>query len=401
MIHAAVFGCGNIGSGVVRVIEENQKEIRRTLPEGLEIKYILDLRDFPGAPFEHKVVHDLDVILSDPQIKVICETMGGKEPAFTFTKKALERGISVCSSNKELVEAYGPELLRIAAEHQCSYLFEASVGGGIPLLDPLLTCLSQENIVSISGILNGTTNYILTKMEHFGEDYSQALSEAQELGYAERNPEADVEGHDTGRKIAILASLMCGATVRYADEPVEGITKITKRDFAYAGANGYTIKLLGIARRMGGELSVQTAPFLVPEANPLYAVNDVFNGVVISGNMVDDVMFYGRGAGKLPTGSAVVADMLRAAKSIGKTIPVPWDPQVLPVVSGEDLVNAFFVRMDAQYKDRAAEIFEGKIRAVWENSGDEYVFVTHPMHEGDFFRKLSQASDDASAIRML
>ena len=186
MIYAAVLGCGNIGSGVVQVIEENKEQIRRSLPEGLEVKYILDLRDFPGAPFEHKVVHDLDVILEDPQIRVICETMGGKEPAFTFTKKALERGISVCSSNKELVEAYGPELLRIAAEHGCSYLFEASVGGGIPLLHPLLTCLGQEDVFSIRGILNGTTNYILTKMEHFGEDYADALAQAQELGYAER-----------------------------------------------------------------------------------------------------------------------------------------------------------------------------------------------------------------------
>ena len=399
-IQTAVFGCGNIGSGVVQVIEENKEQIARAVPGGLEVKYILDLRDFPGAPFEHKVVHDIDTILADPEIKVVCETMGGKEPAFTFSKKALEKGISVCTSNKELVEAFGPELIRIAAEHNCSYLFEASVGGGIPLIHPIMDCLAQEEIESILGILNGTTNYILTKMERFGEDYASALKEAQDLGYAERNPAADVEGHDTGRKVAILASLMTGKTVRFTDETVEGITGITPQDFKYAGANGYTIKLLGMTRRENGVVSVLTAPFLVPRSHPLYPVSDVFNAVLVHGNMVDDLMFYGRGAGKLPTGSAVVADMIYAAKSIGETIPVYWDSEVLSPAVSDTYSHAFFVRVPAGEQTAAEQAFAGMIDAIWDCE-DEFAFVTSVIPEGQFKEKLSALNTVINHIRVL
>ena len=228
MINMAVLGFGTVGSGVVELIDRNQEVIRRSVPEGIYVKYILDLRDFPQSPYNSRVTHDYQDILDDGGISVICETMGGREPAFTFTKKALEKGISVCTSNKELVAAHGPELLKIAAKNNCSYLFEASVGGGIPLIRPIRECLTQENITSIFGILNGTTNYIMTRMEKAGLSFDTALKEAQENGYAERNPEADVEGHDACRKIAILSSLMSGKTVRYEDIPCEGISRITR-----------------------------------------------------------------------------------------------------------------------------------------------------------------------------
>ena len=219
MIQIAVLGFGTVGSGVVELIDKNQDAIRARFPEGVHVKYILDIREFPGSPYEDRVVHDMNVILEDPEVSIVCETMGGKEPAHTFSKSALERGKSVCTSNKELVAAFGPELIRTAAEHNCSYLFEASVGGGIPVIRPLLSALTQEKITSILGILNGTTNYIMTRMEDEGMGFDEVLKIAQEKGYAERNPEADVEGHDACRKIAILSSLVAGKTVRYEDIP--------------------------------------------------------------------------------------------------------------------------------------------------------------------------------------
>ena len=215
MIKAAVLGFGTVGSGVVELFDINRDSVKRRVPEGVEVKYILDLREFPDSPYADRVVHDFNIILDDPEIRVICETMGGKEPAFTFSKKALERGISVCTSNKELVAAHGPELLRIAAENNCSYLFEASVGGGIPIIRPMNTSLAPEYITKIIGILNGTTNYMMTRMEQEDISFEDVLKQAQDRGYAERNPEADIEGHDACRKIAILSSLMCGKTVRY------------------------------------------------------------------------------------------------------------------------------------------------------------------------------------------
>ena len=243
MIQMAVLGFGTVGGGVVEVIDKNQDVIRKTVPEGIYVKYILDLRDFPGSPYNDSVTHDYQDILDDPDISVICETMGGREPAYTFTKKALERGISVCTSNKELVAAHGPELLEIAKEHNCSYLFEASVGGGIPLIRPINACLTQEDITAVFGILNGTTNYILTRMEKSGLSFENALREAQEKGYAERNPAADVEGHDACRKIAILSSLISGKTVRYEDIPCEGISRVTTVDFGYARSMNRAIRL--------------------------------------------------------------------------------------------------------------------------------------------------------------
>ena len=403
MIKTAILGFGNVGKGVARVLDSNRDEIARKVPGGLELGYILDIRDFPDSPFADKVTHDYEDILNDPDVRVICETMGGKEPAFTFSKRALEKGISVCTSNKELVEARGCELLAIAKEHGCSYLFEASVGGGIPLIAPLLNCLEQERITSIIGILNGTTNYILTKMDRFGEDYASILKEAQELGYAERNPEADVEGHDTGRKISILSFLVSGKTIRFADTYTEGITKISPADFTYAENHHYSIKLLGVSRRSEDEsYNVHTAPYLVPEGHPLHAVSDVFNGVFIHGNMVDNLMFYGRGAGTLPTGSAVVADMVQAALHCGSTIEIRWDPEVVSPTPHEQVVNTFFVRVPASGEDAARKAFEGRIAEEWtlEAVPDEFAFITSPMTEGDFARD-AEGLELLSRIRVL
>ena len=231
MIKVAIFGYGTVGSGVFEVINKNHETIQKKLGNELEVKYVLDLRDFENNPVEKVLVHDVDVILNDPEVSIICETMGGERPAYDFTKRALENGKSVCTSNKELVEKHGAELIKIAEANQCSYLFEASVGGGIPIIRPLCTSLAQEEIESITGILNGTTNYILTKMEMEGADFDTVLKRAQEKGYAERNPEADICGYDAGRKIAILTSLAYGKNVDFADIYTEGITAISKADF--------------------------------------------------------------------------------------------------------------------------------------------------------------------------
>ena len=323
MINVAILGLGTVGGGVAEVIEKNQAEIRKTLGDNIHVKYILDIRDIPG------VVNDINIIVNDPDVKIVCETMGGKEPAYTYTHMALEHGISVCTSNKELVDAHGVELSAIAREHNCSYLFEASVGGGIPLLRTIREAFGHEKVSRIAGILNGTCNYILTNMKA-GKDFDSALKEAQEKGFAERNPAADVEGHDTARKIAILASLVSGKKFSYEQVSCEGITGVTQQDIADAEANGMAIKLLGVYEAESS--SVVVAPYLVPKSNPLYAVNDVFNGIMITGNMIDKVMLYGRGAGKLPTASAVVSDVIECVKNSGRNIPTGF-ADIQPVQS--------------------------------------------------------------------
>ncbi|MDE5950592.1 MAG: homoserine dehydrogenase, partial [Acetatifactor sp.] len=300
MIYVAVLGYGTVGSGVVEVIEKNKEMVNKKSAAELEIKYILDLRDFPGDPYEQKVVHDVNIILDDPDVTIVCETMGGVKPAYDFTRAALERGKSVCTSNKELVASHGPELLQIAREHSCNYLFEASVGGGIPIIRPLNYSLTAEKLEAITGILNGTTNYILTKMEREGADFAATLKKAQEKGYAERNPEADIEGYDACRKIAILSSLMTGQNVSYENIYTEGISKITADDFVYARAAGRSIKLLAMSKDTPEGTLAMVAPCMITPENPLYMVSGVFNAVCVRGNMLGDSMYYGKGAGKLP-----------------------------------------------------------------------------------------------------
>ena len=398
MIQVAVMGYGTVGSGVVEVIEKNKEEINKKSNDELNIKYILDLRDFPGDPYENKVVHDVEQILGDPEVQIICETMGGLKPAYDFTKRALLSGKSVCTSNKELVAAHGPELIQIAHEHNCNYLFEASVGGGIPIIRPLNYSLTAEKIDAISGILNGTTNYILTKMEKEGAAFDEVLKEAQEKGYAERNPEADIEGYDACRKIAILSSLMCGKTVNYENVYTEGITKITATDFVYAKAMNRTIKLLGIGKEEDGKFYAMVSPFLIPLGHPLSMVNDVFNAVCVHGNMLGDSMYYGRGAGKLPTASAVVSDVVDCARHIGKIITCFWDAEEVKMTGIEEVSHKFFVRVDADKESDALRVFEG-VSVVNADVKDEFAFVTSRMTEAEFDKK-AQEVGIISRIRM-
>lgn len=386
MIQVAVMGYGTVGSGVVEVIEKNKEEINKKSNEALNIKYILDLRDFPGDPYEDKIVHDVEVILNDPEVQIICETMGGLKPAYEFTKRALMSGKSVCTSNKELVATHGPELIQIAHEHTCNYLFEASVGGGIPIIRPLNYSLTAEKIDAISGILNGTTNYILTKMEREGAAFEEVLKEAQEKGYAERNPEADIEGYDACRKIAILSSLMCGKNVRYQDIYTEGITKITADDFKYAKVMDCTIKLLGLAKEENGGLYAMVSPFLISKSHPLSMVNDVFNAVCVHGNMLGDSMYYGRGAGKLPTASAVVSDVVDCARHIGKIITCFWDAEDVKLTNVDEVERAFFVRVEKAKEQDAKETF-GDVKEVTAGVDGEFAFVTGRMSGKEFNEK--------------
>lgn len=398
MIQVAVLGYGTVGSGVVEVIEKNKAEINKKSGEELNVKYILDLRDFPGDPYADKVVHDVNMILDDPEVKIICETMGGLKPAYDFTKKALSLGKSVCTSNKELVAAHGPELIRVAHENKCNYLFEASVGGGIPIIRPLNYSLTAEKIDAITGILNGTTNYILTKMDREGADFEVVLKEAQEKGYAERNPEADVEGYDACRKIAILSSLMCCKNVKYEEIYTEGITKITATDFVYARAMGRTIKLLAQSKEVDGKLFAMVAPFMISHDNPLYMVNDVFNAVCVHGNMLGDSMYYGKGAGKLPTASAVVSDVVDCARHIGKVIMCFWDDEDVKVSDVSEARRAFFVRVDVAKEKEAIDTFKS-VRVIEADVEGEFAFVTDVMSEKEFNEK-ADAVGIISRIRM-
>lgn len=404
MIEIAILGFGTVGSGVAEVIDRNQEQIRRDIPEGIHVKYILDLRDFPDSPYGDRVVHDINVILDDEEVRVVCETMGGKKPAFEFSKAALERGKSVCTSNKELVDALGGQLAVVAAKHNCSYLFEASVGGGIPILRPLRTSFSQEYITSVVGILNGTTNYILTKMEREGLEFSECLRQAQDNGFAERNPEADIEGYDPCRKIAILASLVTSGNVKYQQVPCEGITNIDTDDFGYAAQLHSHIKLLGVCThdQKTGKVYVRTASYLVPHGNPLYGVSDVFNGILVHGNMVGDLMFYGSGAGKLPTASAVVSDVVECCQNLGRNIDIGLHDTDADLFDPMDWQDQYFVRVDKKDLVHATEAFGNGIRIVVnERRNDEFAFVTPMITERVFRNKIRQIPSCKKSIRLL
>jgi homoserine dehydrogenase len=370
---------------VVKVIQTNHDSIQAKAGVDLNVKYVLDLRDFPGDPIQEKIVHDYDVIVNDPEVAVVVEVMGGTEPAYTFTKRALEAGKSVCTSNKELVARHGTELQQIAKAHSASYLFEASCGGGIPIIRPLRTSLCADVIDEITGILNGTTNYILSKMIDEGLEFDEVLKDAQQKGYAERNPEADVEGHDACRKIAILSSLAYGKKVDFADVYTEGITKITSADIQYAKAMGKTIKLLAYSSRQGDQVMAMVAPYLVSREDPLFAVNGVFNAIFVHGNMLGDAMFYGQGAGKEATASAVVGDVIEAAQVLGTGVVSSWSPeeQELTPVSGTK--KRFFVRAAGSAADAVKmEAAFGPIETVEAGVAGEYGFVTACMTEAEY-----------------
>jgi len=402
MTQIAIMGFGTIGSGVYDVVNTNRDVIKRNLGQELNVKYVLDLREFPGQPVEKVLVHDVEVILNDPEVKIVVETMGGVEPAFTFVNKALEAGKSVATSNKELVAKKGAELLALAKSRSLNFLFEASVGGGIPIIRPLIQSLSADDIEEVTGILNGTTNYILTKMNREGASFEGALKEAQDNGFAERNPEADVGGYDAGRKIAILSSLVLGKTVDFEDIYTEGITKITATDFLYAKKLGWRIKLLATSKRVDGNVYAMVAPHLVKPGHPLYAVDDVFNGIMVHGNMVDDVMFYGRGAGSHATASAVVADVVEASAREGETVYAGWkaEPQEIAELSGS--VKQFFVRVKGGIERGAAlkSVFGEVTFVEAEGITGEIGFVTATMSEADFQKAVENTEDFISRIRV-
>ena len=328
MIQIAILGFGVVGSGTAEVLTENQALIEARLGYSYSIRHILDLRDFPDSPFGHLVTHSFEDILKDPEVTVVAEMMGGSHPAYDFTKACLEAGKHVVTSNKEVVSTFGVELCEIARKHGVRYLFEASVGGGIPVIRPMINDLSSNKINKISGILNGTTNYILTSMRDLGASFGDALAEAQKLGYAEANPSADVDGIDAARKIVILAALASGKLADPKTIPTEGITAITLTDTKVAREFGYTVKLIGHAKvDADGKLTAFVSPRMVPAANPLSRIDGVFNGILVNANMVGDVMFYGPGAGKLPTASAVVADIIDIIANRDRAVkPIVWTP---------------------------------------------------------------------------
>lgn len=392
MVGVAVLGYGTVGSGVVEVIEQNNDVVSGRAGEKLYVKHILDLREFPGDPYENKVVHDFNIILEDEDVQIICETMGGVKPAYDFTKAALSKGKSVCTSNKELVANHGPELLAIAKANNCNYMFEASVGGGIPIIRTINNALTAEKIESITGILNGTTNYILTKMDKEGADFAEVLAKAQELGYAERNPEADVEGYDACRKIAILSSLMTGKNVKYENIYTEGITKITADDFVYAKAAGMAVKIFGMSKNTEDGTLAMVAPFMIPSDYPLYMVSDVFNGVLVRSNMLGDSMYYGRGAGKLPTASAVVGDVVECARNLGNNVPVFWDAEEAKLVDISEVSRSFFVRAAASAKADVLAAFPGGKEVVIDGR-DDFGYFTPEMKEKDFAEKYAALGD--------
>ena len=391
MINIAVLGYGTVGSGVVEVINTNQDSINRRAGDDIRIKYVLDLCDFPGDPVQEVLVHDYESIVNDPEIDIVVEVMGGLEPAHTFVKRALEAGKSVATSNKALVAKFGPELMDIARNKNINFLFEASCGGGIPIIRALNQSLTADQIDEVTGILNGTTNYMLTKMDMEGSRFESVLKEAQEKGYAEADPTADVEGYDACRKIAILSSLAYGKFLNYEKIHTEGITRITPEDMEYARTMGMSIKLLATSRKLSEDsYYAVVAPFLVGKNNPLYSVNDVYNGIFVHGNVLGDAMFYGSGAGKLPTASAVVADVVDEAKHLHENMPNEWNAQPLPLADPDQVSGRFFVRVQTTDLSLIRSVF-GTIEQIQVPKAEgETGFVTAQMTLGQYKAKAAE-----------
>lgn len=386
MLKVAIMGHGTVGSGVYDVFAQNAAQIAKAVGEEVEVKYVLDLRDFSKLSYADKFVTDFSVIENDPEVCVVAEVMGGVGAAYEFSKRCLKAGKSVCTSNKELVAVHGEELLALAKEHNVNYLFEASVGGGIPLIRPMMQCLAANQIEEICGILNGTTNYILSQMIHNGVAFDDALRQAQKMGYAENDPTADIEGHDACRKICILSDLAFGDKIDPDEVSCQGISGITLDDVAAASELGYVIKLIGRAKRTeSGKIFAFVAPHLVPKTSPLACVEDVFNGILVTGNMVGEVMFYGQGAGKHATASAVVADMMDAIAHREKRRPVEWgdgsQKLLLPI---DQLESAWYVRGEVP-AELAAKTVAGAV-------------LTVPMTAAELREKLPQAE---GAMRVL
>ena len=398
MINVAVLGYGTVGSGVVEVINTNHESINKRAGQEINVKYVLDLRDFPGDPVEKILVHDYEQIVNDPEVDIVVEVMGGVEPAYTFVKKALLAGKNVCTSNKALVADKGRELMDIAREKNINFLFEASCGGGIPIIRVINSSLTGEEIDEVTGILNGTTNYMLYKMSTEGCEFDTVLKEAQKKGYAEADPTADIEGYDACRKIAILSSLAYSEYFDYKDIYTEGITKITPEDMEYAAKLGRTIKLLGTSRRNAdGTCYAMVAPFLIGRDSPLYSVNDVFNAVFVHGNMLGDAMFYGSGAGKLPTASAVVGDIVDAAKHLHTNIFTNWNSTPAKLRPLDQVSGRFFVRVKKEVAEEAKEVFENADMICLDQLPEECAFITTDMTQGEFCAKAEKLGDKVLA----
>ncbi len=390
MVNVAVLGYGTVGSGVYEVLTKNNKVISDRVGDDIRVKYVLDLREFPNDPVNEVLVHDFDIIVNDPEVDIVAEAMGGTNPAYTFAKRTLEAGKSYCTSNKELVAKYGPELLELAKSKGKNFMFEASVGGGIPIIRPLNHSLTSDEITEITGILNGTTNFILTKMDKEGLAFDVVLKEAQALGYAEKDPTADVEGFDACRKIAILSSLAYGKNVNFEDIYTEGITKITDVDFKYAAKLGLSIKLFGKSKIVDGKCYAMVSPFMISTDSPLYSVNGVLNGILVNGPVLGDMMFYGSGAGKLPTASAVVADVIEEARNLEKHIPTIWSAKKLELGDIKDNRCRFFVRVDGckSEKYEAVKAVFGNVEVIeLDGMSDEFAFISEEMSEAEFENK--------------
>lgn len=385
MVNIAILGFGTVGSGVAEVIEENALSITRNAAEKINVKYIVDIRDFPDSPFADKIIRDFSVVENDPEVKIVVETIGGKKAAYEYTKRALEAGKSVVTSNKELVATYGHELLEIARRKNLNYLFEASVGGGIPIIRPITQCLTANEIDEIYGILNGTTNYILTKMITDGAPFGEILKDAQKLGYAEADPTADVEGYDAARKICILADLCFGKSVDPESISIEGISGVTLEDIEYARRLGYKLKLLGRAYRLpDGHITAYVAPHLISKTSLLSNVDGVMNGIVVYGNALGECMFYGAGAGKLPTASAVVADVIDAVKHMKARKYLGWEESEPGyVVDAENVPSRWYLRTGSGL-ETIGKAF-GNVRLIsypgkYPGAGPgEYAFATEEM----------------------
>ena len=399
MIKIAILGYGTIGSGVVEVLRTNRESIAKRAGSEIGVKYILDLRDFPGDPMQEKVVHDYEVIANDPEVQVVVEAMGGVEPAYTFVKRALLAGKNVTTSNKALVAKHGAELIAIAKEQSINFLFEASVGGGIPIIRPLNSSLTADEIEEITGILNGTTNYMLSKMTFEGLEFDDVLKDAQSRGYAEADPTADIEGYDACRKIAILTSLVCGQQVDFEEIYTEGITKITATDIKYAKAMGRVIKLLATSRKTLDGYYAMVAPYMLSQQHPLYSVNDVFNAIFVHGNVLGDAMFYGSGAGKLPTASAVVADIVDIVKHLHKNILISWNSRKMELVDCKKAKSRFFVRT----RNGADTIMGAFGNVEWVEAPGvtgEMGFLTEEMTEEEYERRAGGLQNVLQMIRV-
>lgn len=382
MVQIAVLGHGVVGSGVVEVLSKNHDGITRRAKEDIEVKYVLDLRDFPDLPYADKFVKDFSVIEQDEDVRIVVECIGGVNIAYDFVKRALLAGKSVVTSNKELVAAKGHELLSIAQERNLNFLFEASVGGGIPIIRPLSQCMAANEVMEIAGILNGTTNFILTKMIYDQMSFEDALALAQKLGYAERDPSADVDGHDACRKICILASLAFGKHVSPEQVSTEGIRSVTLDDVVYAEQWGGSVKLLGTVKpHSDGTLEMCVAPMFIPRTNQLWRVDDVYNGILARGNATGDVLFYGRGAGKLPTASAVVADVIDCVKHFKARKYLYWEegsPELVRDIAAQQV--SVYIRVAGMPAQELAAAVNGEFGACdmikREDVENEAAFIT-------------------------